>query len=46
LLAKLVERFVGLRVAAADEAEGLDQTVHAESAYDLGGVHGSGRLGV
>jgi Amt family ammonium transporter len=45
LLAKLVERTVGLRVAASDEAEGLDQTVHAESAYDLGGVHGSGRLG-
>jgi Amt family ammonium transporter len=46
LLAKLVQRTVGLRADPSDEAEGLDTTVHAESAYDLGGVHGSGRLGV
>jgi ammonium transporter, Amt family len=46
LLAKLVQRTIGLRAAASDEAEGLDTTVHAESAYDLGGVHGSGRVGV
>ena len=46
LLAKLVQRTIGLRAAASDEAEGLDTTVHAESAYDLGGMHGSGRLGV
>ena len=46
LLALLVQRTVGLRASAQDEAEGLDTTEHAESAYDLAGVHSTGRLGI
>jgi Amt family ammonium transporter len=42
LLAKVVDRTMGLRVAPEDEFTGLDLTQHAESAYSLGGA---GRVG-
>jgi len=42
VVAKLVDRVVGLRVSAEEEAQGLDLSQHAESAYSLGGA---GRLG-
>jgi Amt family ammonium transporter len=38
LLAQLVHRTIGLRVNHEDELQGLDQAVHAESAYE----HGAG----
>jgi ammonium transporter, Amt family len=44
LVAKLVERTVGLRVPEAIEIEGLDTAVHGESAYDFGNVR-AGRVG-
>jgi len=44
LLARAVDLVVPLRVSEADEALGLDQALHAESAYDLGSVRTMGRL--
>ncbi len=45
LLAKAVDRVLPLRVTPEQEQVGLDQTLHAESAYDLGSVRTLGRLG-
>ena len=42
LVAKGVDRLIGLRVSPEDEYTGLDLTQHAESAYSLGG---GGRVG-
>jgi Amt family ammonium transporter len=36
VLAKLIERFMGFRVSAEDEARGVDLTQHAETAYTEG----------
>jgi Amt family ammonium transporter len=44
LIATAVQRTTGLRVSDAEEIEGLDTALHAESAYDFGSVR-SGRLG-
>ena len=41
LLAKLVNATVGMRVSEEDEITGVDQTEHAETAYDWGGLSGS-----
>jgi Amt family ammonium transporter len=38
LLAKGLDRTIGLRVSPEDEAVGLDLTQHAESAYSIGGM--------
>jgi Amt family ammonium transporter len=45
LLAKALDKVMPLRVSAEHEATGLDQALHAESAYDLGSVRTMGRLG-
>jgi Amt family ammonium transporter len=45
LLALGVKRVLGLRVSEEDEHTGLDQALHAESAYDLGSVRSMGRIG-
>jgi Amt family ammonium transporter len=45
VIATLVQRTVGLRVTPEQEIAGLDQSLHAESAYDLGGVSSVGRMG-
>jgi Amt family ammonium transporter len=44
LLAKGVGAVLTLRVSEEDEHIGLDQALHAESAYDLGSVRTMGRL--
>ncbi|HWC34778.1 MAG TPA: ammonium transporter [Mycobacteriales bacterium] len=36
ILATIVQRTIGLRVADAHELEGLDTALHAETAYDVG----------
>ena len=46
VIATLVHRTVGLRVRPDAEAVGLDTSLHAESAYDLGAVHAGGRVGI
>jgi Amt family ammonium transporter len=38
LLAKAVDKTIGLRVSPEDESTGLDLTQHAETAYSLGGM--------
>ncbi|THA76487.1 ammonium transporter [Streptomyces sp. A0642] len=41
-IGKAVDRFMGLRASADEELTGLDQTLHAESAYDHGALgHGA-----
>ena len=42
LIAKAIDRTIGLRVSPEDESRGLDLSQHAESAYAIGGM---GRIG-
>jgi len=44
LLAKLIDLALGLRVNPDDERLGLDESQHAESAYDYGSITGGGAL--
>jgi Amt family ammonium transporter len=44
LLALAVHRTIGLRVSADAEAEGVDLSEHAETAYDFGGLAAAGGL--
>ena len=41
ILAKIVNATLGMRVSEEDEIIGVDQTEHAETAYDWGGLSGS-----
>ncbi|MFF4404610.1 ammonium transporter [Streptomyces sp. NPDC001262] len=41
LLAKLVDKLVGFRASEDDEISGLDQALHAETAYDFSAVGGA-----
>ncbi|MDQ1437873.1 MAG: ammonium transporter, Amt family [Acidimicrobiaceae bacterium] len=45
VLAKLVDLTIGLRVSSDDEAEGLDLSQHAETAYNFGDFASMGRIG-
>ncbi|MEA2901950.1 MAG: ammonium transporter, Amt family [Actinomycetota bacterium] len=45
ILAKIVDKTIGLRVAEDDEASGLDLSQHAESAYAAGEFGSMGRVG-
>ncbi len=45
LIAKAVDRVMGLRVLPEHEVEGLDYSQHAETAYELGTTSGAGRFG-
>jgi Amt family ammonium transporter len=45
VLATVLNRVRPLRVSREDEVAGLDQSLHAESAYDLGSVRTMGRIG-
>ena len=38
-----IEKTIGFRVANEEELIGVDQTEHAESAYELGGILKGGR---
>ncbi|GAC1324339.1 MAG: ammonium transporter [Mycobacteriales bacterium] len=45
LLARLVQATIGLRVSTDEENEGLDMSLHAETAYESGSVRTFGRIG-
>jgi Amt family ammonium transporter len=45
LLARAVDAVIPLRVSEEEEATGLDQALHSESAYDFGSVRSMGRIG-
>jgi len=45
IVARIVDKLVGLRVDAETEMTGVDTILHAESAYDFTGVAGAGHLG-
>jgi Amt family ammonium transporter len=42
LLGKLVDKTIGFRIPEQDELTGVDETTHAESGYDLGGIRSGG----
>jgi ammonium transporter, Amt family len=39
ILAKIIDKTMGFRVSAEDEATGVDLTQHAETAYEFGSIH-------
>ena len=39
ILATIIDKTMGFRVSAEDEATGVDVTQHAETAYDFGTIH-------
>jgi Amt family ammonium transporter len=45
VIAKVIDKFIGLRVDSETEITGVDTILHAESAYDFTGVAGAGHLG-
>jgi Amt family ammonium transporter len=45
VLAKVIDLVIGLRVTPEQEAEGLDLTQHAETAYAFGELGSMGRIG-
>ena len=46
LIALLIKAVMGLRVTEEEEVTGIDTTVHAESAYELGGIGATGSSSV
>ncbi len=42
ILGKLVDKTIGFRISPEDELAGIDETSHAETGYDLGGIRSSG----
>jgi Amt family ammonium transporter len=42
VLGKLVDKTIGFRISEEDELTGVDETTHAESGYDLGGIRSGG----
>ncbi|MFL6055989.1 MAG: ammonium transporter [Actinoallomurus sp.] len=40
IIGKVLDKVVGLRVSEEDEVSGIDLAVHAETAYEIGTVHG------
>ena len=45
VLAKVIDMTIGLRLSDDEEAEGLDTTQHAETAYSFGELGSMGRIG-
>ena len=43
IIAKVLDKTIGLRVSEEDEVSGIDLAVHAETAYDMGTMHSSGQ---
>jgi ammonium transporter, Amt family len=42
VIGKVIDKTMGFRISADDEVSGIDLAEHAETGYDLGGVHSSG----
>jgi ammonium transporter, Amt family len=42
VIAKVIDKTMGFRVSADDEVSGIDLAEHAETGYDLGGIHSFG----
>jgi len=43
IIAKVLDKTIGLRVSEEDEVSGIDLAMHAETAYDMGTMHSSGQ---
>ncbi len=46
LLGLLVDKTIGFRITEEDELTGVDETTHAESGYEIGGVRATGAFGL
>ncbi len=44
ILGQVVDKTIGFRIPADDELAGVDETTHAETGYDLGGIRMGGTL--
>jgi Amt family ammonium transporter len=42
VLGTVVDKTIGFRIPADDELQGVDETTHAESGYELGGIRAGG----
>jgi Amt family ammonium transporter len=45
LIARMIKATLGLRITHNQEIEGVDISIHAETAYDIGALRSSGRTG-
>ena len=45
LLGVLVDRTIGFRISEEEELQGVDETTHAETGYELGGIRSGGFAG-
>ncbi|HVM27581.1 MAG TPA: ammonium transporter [Mycobacteriales bacterium] len=45
VLGKLVDVTIGFRVSEEEELAGVDETTHAESGYEIGGIRATGAFG-
>ena len=46
LLGQLVDKTIGFRIPEEEELTGIDETTHAESGYEIGGVRATGAFGL
>jgi Amt family ammonium transporter len=46
LLGMAVEKTIGFRISEEEELQGVDETTHAETGYELGGIRSGGFAGV
>ena len=42
MIGKVIDKTMGFRISADDEVSGIDVAEHAETGYDLGGIHSFG----
>ena len=45
ILGKVVDKTIGFRISEEDELTGVDETTHAESGYEIGGIRATGAFG-
>jgi hypothetical protein len=41
VIGKVIDKTMGFRISADDEVSGIDLAEHAETGYDLAGIHAS-----
>ena len=44
ILGQIVDKTIGFRITEEQELQGIDETTHAESGYDLGGIRSGGAM--
>ena len=46
ILGQVVDKTIGFRITEEEELTGIDETTHAESGYEIGGVRATGAFGL